>query len=302
MNIRELSVPSCDNIHKLKVKVYVPDTEPVGIFGIIHGMTEHIDRYDRFMRDMAECGYIVYGHNHLGHKDSVTLDTELGFIASNNGWDLLCRDSAAVYEHIKGLYGALPFYLLGHSMGSFIARITAEKYLTPDKLIIMGTGGPNPLASVGLSLIKLIKKVKGERHVSPFIYSMAFGSYNKRFSDDGEHGWLTKDKAVREQYAIDKYCTFKFSVSAMGDLMTLLDRSNTKKWAKALTEKKIPILLVSGENDPVGDYGRGVEKVHAMLKDAGAVVTMKLYPDYRHEILNDDSYGEVVSDIKSFIK
>ena len=301
MKITQKYVPSVDGIHNLFIKVYTPDTTTIGILGNIHGMTEHKDRYDRLMSDIAELGYVVYGHNHLGHKDSVRDDTELGFISSSDGWDLLCRDSARVYESIKDEYGALPFTLLGHSMGSFIARLTAERYITPDKLIIMGTGGPNPLAPVGLSLIKIIKAAKGERYVSPLIYSMAFGSYNNKFAEDGKQGWLTKDASVRDAYAADKYCTFKFSVSAMADLMTLLYKSNKKEWAENIAKKHFPVLLVSGSEDPVGDYGRGVARVYTMLAHAGADVTLRLYDGYRHEILNDASYDEVLKDILKFI-
>lgn len=302
MKITQKYIPSSDGIHDLYVKIYTPDTDHVGIIGIIHGMTEHIERYDRFMSDMAKRGYVVYGHNHLGHKGSVRDDSELGFISSSDGWDLLCRDSAKVYESMREEYGALPFTMLGHSMGSFVARLTAQRYLTPDKLIIMGTGGPNPLAPIGLSLIRLIKKVKGERHVSPLIYSMAFGSYNKKFREDGEQGWLTGDADVRGAYAADKYCTFKFSVSAMGDLMTLLHKSNSKEWAQSIAKKRFPILLVSGSDDPVGDYGRGVMNVYTMLAHSAADVTLRLYDRYRHEILNDASYDEVVGDILKFIQ
>ena len=301
MIIKETYVSSNDKIHKLRVKIYLPQQEPVGIFGITHGMTEHIDRYDRFMRDIAQCGYIVYGHNHLGHKDSVSDDSELGYISSEGGWELLCRDTATVYEYIKSEYGPLPHILLGHSMGSFVARLTAQKYLSPDKLILMGTSGPNPLAPIGLLLIKLIKTAKGERHVSKLIYDMAFGSYNKRFSDDGEHGWLTGDAQIRELYALDKYCTFKFSVSAMGDLMTMLHKSNSREWICEMSSKKTPILLVSGADDPVGEYGNGVRSVYNALKKAKADVTMRLYDGYRHEILNDTSYNEVLGDIIAFI-
>lgn len=294
-------IHSCDKKHKLRTKIYIPDGGIKGIFQVVHGMTEHIDRYDRLMRDMAEDGYVTFGHDHLGHKGSVLNDSELGFISSQDGWDILCRDTAEVYAYVRKLYPSVPYVLFGHSMGSFIVRITAQKYLTPDRLIVMGTGGPNPLSGVGLSLIKLIKKTHGERHISPFIYSMAFGAYNKRFAGDGIYGWITSDERVREEYSKDKYCTFKFTVSAMGDLMMLLQGSNKPECADTIAKKHIPVLLVSGSDDPVGDYGRGVYKVYHALHTAGADVTMKLYDGYRHEILNDASYTDTVRDIKEFI-
>ena len=301
MTIKEIYVPSCDSIHDLRTKIYIPDTAPVGLFQVVHGMTEHIDRYDPVMTSLCESGYVVFGHDHLGHKGSVSDDSELGFIASHNGWDLLCRDVGAVYENVSAAYPSLPYFLLGHSMGSFVVRLATQKYVTPDRLIVMGTGGPNPLARMGQALIKTIKKAKGERHISSLIYKIALGSYNERFREDGEYGWLTTDAKHREIYASDKYCTFKFTVSAMGDLMMLLSESNGKECTEALAKKQIPILLISGKCDPVGNYGKGVREVYSMLKNAGARVSLKLYPEYRHEILNDTCADEVITLIKRFI-
>ncbi len=304
MNIKEIGIPSSDGIHTLRAKLYIPDIPPVGLFHVVHGMTEHIDRYDSFMRDMCDCGYAVIGADNLGHGKSVKDDTELGFIAHENGWDYLCRDVERVGVYIKEKYPSLPYCLLGHSMGSFIVRVACERYITPNKLIIMGTGGASSAtAGMGIALINVIKAFKGERHISPFIDKMAFGSYNKRFKEDGEHGWLTSDTSVREKYAADKYCTFKFTVSSMKDLMTLCKISNSRTWVEKIAEKDFPILFVSGDQDPVGGYGVMVKKPYNGLKAFGAdKVFIKLYKNYRHEILNDSSYPEVLSDIKEFLQ
>ena len=171
-----------------------------------------------------------------------------------------------------------------------------------DKLIIMGTGGSNPAAAIGLKLIALIKAVKGERHISKFIDNMAFGSYNKRFgggTKEDPSPWLTCDEEVRKKYYADKYCTFKFTVSAMGDLITIMKLSNERSWYEAIP-KDMPILLVSGEEDPVGNYGKGVTEVCDKLEASNAKVCMKLYSGVRHEILNDSSYERVRNDIIEF--
>jgi alpha-beta hydrolase superfamily lysophospholipase len=188
-------------------------------------------------------------------------------------------------------------------MGSFIARLAAERYVTPDALIVMGTGGPNPVAGVGLFLIRTVKAFKGSRHISPFLDKVAFGSYNKKFDDGATdpRAWLTKDTAVRDRYANDPFCTFKFTVSAMEDLVTLTKLSNRGAWFQSLP-KGLPILLVSGRDDPVGDFGKGVETVCARLRRAGHSVTCRLYDGYRHEILNDACHACVVADILEFLK
>ena len=231
-------------------------------------------------------------------------DDELGYIAKKDGWDLLCRDVKVFSDAVKAEYGAdVPYVLMGHSMGSFIVRIATEKYVRPDKLIIMGTGGPNPLASVGLSIVAIIKCLRGEKHVSKFVDDVAFGSYNKRFGGNDKNDpklWLSTDEAQRKKYYADKFCMFKFTVSAMNDLMTLTNTSNRKEWYEKI-DNSIPMLLLSGEDDPVGDFGKGVTAVYDGLKQHGVDVKCILYPRGRHEILNDFTYEDVKKDIIGFI-
>ncbi len=297
------TVPSCDGIHTLSGVVYLPEREPVGFFHIVHGMTEHIARYDTLMTDLSEQGYICFGYDHLGHGHTVTDDSELGYIAKKDGHDLLCRDVKVFSDAVQAEFGpSLPYYLMGHSMGSFVTRVAVEKYVKPDKYIIMGTGGPNPAAGAGLAVIALIKLFYGDRHISPLVDKLAFGSYNDRFGGGTESDpspWLTRDEDARKRYYADKYCTFKFTVSAMGDLITVMKNANRRAWYQSIPSS-LPILLLSGENDPVGDYGKGVSQVYNGLKNAGKDAHCILYPDARHEILNDSTYEQVKEDILTF--
>ena len=303
---REDKVLSSDGVHNLAGIVYIPEGEARGFFHIAHGMTEHITRYDRIMSDLCENGYFCFGYDHLGHGKTVNDKSELGFIASKNGYDLLCRDIKVFSDAVRGEFdpeNKLPYFLMGHSMGSFIVRLATEKYVRPDKLIVMGTGGANPAAGAGLALIALIKLFKGEKHISKLIYDIAFGGYNNKFKNDenaSSQSWLSTDLEIRKRYMEDDYCTFKFTVSAMGDLMRLLKYSNRGAWYKNLP--KIPVLLVAGENDPVGNYGKGVQEVETKLKKHGHDVKCILYTGARHEILNDFCYDEVKGDIIEFIK
>lgn len=303
---REYKVLSSDGIHKLSGVIYIPEGEARGFFHIAHGMTEHIFRYDRIMTDLCERGYICFGYDHLGHGKTVNDKSELGFIAHKNGYDLLCRDIKVFSDAVREEFdpdGKLPYFLLGHSMGSFIVRLATERYVRPDGLIIMGTGGANPAAGAGIALISLIKLFKGERHVSKLVYDLAFGGYNTKFKDDKDansKSWLTTSQEIRNKYLEDDYCTFKFSVSAMGDLMKLLKYSNRSAWFKNLP--KIPLLLVAGADDPVGNYGKGVHEVEGKLKGCGHNVKCVLYEGARHEIFNDFCYDLVRDDILEFIK
>lgn len=302
IKIIDKEVLSSDKIHQLKGKIYIPEGSPKGLFHVVHGMTEYIGRYDYFMRAMAEAGYITFGYDHLGHGATAADESELGFFAHKGGWERLVDDVFLFGNEIKKAMDGenLPFILMGHSMGSFIVRLTAARYHHYDKLIIMGTGGPNPAASAGVALSGLIKAFKGDHGYSSFIYSMAFGAYNKGFKQENDqYAWLSVSKENRDAYRADPLCTFLFTVSAMQDLIRLNKYCNDKSWFYSMDTKK-PILLVSGAEDPVGENGTGVKKVYERLKAAGTNVKMKLYDGYRHEILQDYCRDEVIADIKSF--
>ena len=304
MNVQiiEKSVLSTDKIHYLKGKVYLPEGDIKGYFQVVHGMTEHIGRYHEFLLEIAKNGYIAFAFDNLGHGYTATDKTELGYIAKKNGYKLLCSDVFEFYNAVRSEYGEYPHYLMGHSMGSFIVRYASVFVKQPTKLIVMGTGGKNPLASAGISIIKILKLFKGDRHVSKFIDDMAFGSYNKKFEKEGsKRSWLTTDETVRQKYDKDEFCNYRFTLSAMQDLITLNKQVNLSKWYKNFP-KKLPVLLVSGGDDPVGDYGKGVLEVYKNLKENDCAVKVKIYENARHEILNEPLFkGAVTSDILEFI-
>ncbi len=302
IQVKELNIKSTDNIHTLVGKMYIPDSEIKGLVHIVHGMTEHIGRYDHFMSRLAENGYLTFGFDNLGHGKTAINDSELGFISSIDGWKHLVNDVAFVSKTIKNMYPDNELCLFGHSMGSFIARIAAEN--NPElyhKLILCGTAGKNPLSKIGLLLANVIKKFKGEKYISDLIIDTAFGSYNKRFPEESKYAWLTKDSNIIAKYKSDKFCTFKFTVSAMHDLVKLIDVCNQKKWYKGMN-KKMPILLISGSDDPVGGYSKGVKEVHKKLIKNGCNSNIKIYDGFRHEILNDSCREEVMSDVLKFVK
>ena len=297
-----IKMPSSDNIHTLRGVIYIPQGEAKGIFHLVHGMREHIGRYDGFMSTLAENGYIVAGYDNLGHGASVNNDSELGFIAEKKGYNLLAEDVYNFGKKLRKNNKGLPFILMGHSMGSFIVRLAAAKHPEGiDKLIICGTGGPNPASAAGLLLCDIIGFFKGKRSYSKFIYNMAFGKYNDGFEGRHNYEWLTKDQEEIEKHRVDPLCHFKFSVGGMHDLVKLNSLTNKSRYIKMLNPD-MPILLISGSEDPVGEKGKGVEKVYVNYKKYGKNVTKKIYENCRHEIHNDTCRDEMMADILEFIK
>lgn len=294
-------IPSADGIHTIRGIMYVPE-QPKGILQIAHGMVEHIARYDAFMTFIAENGYIACGHDHLGHGKTARDASELGFIAENNGHHLLCEDVYAFGKVIRADYPHLKLVLMGHSMGSFIVRNTVAVHPDAcDALIIMGTGGPNPISGFGIALATVIGKLFGARHVSKLLHTAAFGSYNKRFGKGNPMAWLSRDPEELRKHDADPFCMFPFTVCAMRDLIRLQAIANRREWFETI-RKNLPILIVSGAQDPVGNYGKGVEAVYRALITEGVTdVTRKLYPDMRHEILNEFDRETVYQDILNFI-
>ncbi|MCD8106510.1 MAG: alpha/beta hydrolase [Oscillospiraceae bacterium] len=303
INIIEKKVKSSDGIHTLVGKVYLPEGEPKAYLHVVHGMEEHIGRYDRFMKVAAENGYICFGYDHLGHGLTAQPTGDFGYIADKDGWLRLCQDVQFFSSAVIAEYGSgLPYYLMGHSMGSFIVRAASEMYVKPDKLIIMGTGGPMALSGVGLCLVKLNKAIYGGKHCSKFVYLTVFGSYNSHFKAENDtRSWLSSIKEERDRNRDDEFCRIKFTIGGMEDLLRLQRFVNRKAWFSALPSE-LPIFLVAGTDDPVGSYGKGVTRVYNLLKQNNKNATLKLYQGGRHEILNDVCREEVTGDILEFLK
>ncbi len=298
MEVTERRIPSSDGVHQLFCRVYTPDGEVKGLFHVVHGMTEHIRRYDGFMREMAANGFVCYGFDNLGHGYTAGCDEDLGYLGK---WEYMTDDVRSVTSLMKKEYGsALPCYLLGHSMGSFIVRLAATPKLW-NKVIVMGTGGPNPASKVGLALIRSSIKRKGERAYVPGIEKLVLGGYANRFKSENDRiAWLSTKKEVRDNYRADKYCMFHFTLNGFETLICLQSLCNSKTWFKSVSAD-LPLLLVSGADDPVGSFGKGVTAVYKKLKANGKNVQMKLYPGCRHEILNDTCREQVIRDILDFI-
>lgn len=297
---------SSDGIHRINGMRWLPDQKPYkGILQIIHGMVEHIDRYDEFARFLCDNGYVVVGHDHLGHGGSINNEEEWGFFAEKNGIDHVVRDIHILKGQMCQEFADLPYFILGHSMGSFLARIYVTYYgeeLTG--AIIMGTACQPPmLAGLAKALTFLIARFKGWKYRSPFVDRLAFGGNNRKFKPARTPSdWLTRDEAIVDAYRADPRCTFNFTLSAYKDLFTAILYTGRKSNI-ARIPKKLPLFLIAGSQDPVGNFGKGVMTVYDRFKAAGIDdVAIKLYADDRHEILNETDRELVYQDIFAWME
>ena len=295
----EVQTHSNDNVHTLYGKIYIPIGTPKATFQIIHGMSEHIELYDEFMSKLARCGYVVLIHDQLGHgKTSEGID-KLGFFAQKNGDTLLVEDAYSFAREFLSDYSGLKHILFGHSMGSFIARICCEKYSDMcDMLILSGTGGHQKGSGLGIAVTHAGGRVYGEEYRSEISQKLFLDYCNIQFRDDqNDYAWTTSDISVQKHHLEDKYYNFVFSVKAMNDVVTLIVNCNSEEWYDTY-RTDLQTLILSGEKDPVGDYGKGVLEVYKKLKERGVRdITLKLYKDRRHELLHEINRYEVCDDI-----
>lgn len=270
--------------------------KPRAILEIAHGMAEHSGRYDAFAAYMAEQGFAVCMNDHAGHGKSAVVQ---GHFAEENGWDFVVEDLHALMEEVKGRYPGLPCFLMGHSMGSFLSRsylVTHGEGLSG--CILCGTMGTNPGARWGRLLAALQKKIKGPRSPGKLLDRLATGGYNKRIQNPvNRSAWLSTVDEVCRAYETDPDCGFVFTAAGYEDLFSAVMAVNSREWAGKVPAG-VPIYLVAGEEDPVGNYGKGVREVYERLRAAGKTDTrLKLYPGKRHELLNESNREEVYADI-----
>ncbi len=298
--LREKRFPSATGLCDIRYRMWIPE-DPHAALQITHGMAEHIDRYDEFASFLAENGILVYGNDIVSHGKSIRDGVPKGYFGEKNGWDNVVQDMRTMRELVKADYPGIPFILLGHSMGSFLARTYAGRDGTDfDAFIFSGTAGSNPVLGIGKLIAKSEIKKTGGKLPSITLFNMSFGSYNKAFKPNRTvNDWLSRDNAKVDAYVADENCGFPFTAHAMYDVFTGLTEVSNEKWAKRVPMR--PILVMSGAKDPVGGAGKGVKQVYGWLKKSGHDVELKLYEDGRHEMLNEINRKDVYNDILLFI-
>ena len=268
-----------------------------GVVQISHGMAEYSNRYSRFALELCKAGYAVFVSDHVGHGFSVTDKEMLGYFGEN-GEETFIEDLKTLSDIAKSEYPDLPFFMIGHGMGSLIARKYTSKYgYLLDGVVYTGTSGENPMIGIGIYLAKTLAKQNGPMYRSDILDTMAFGSYNRKTEKRTECDWASRDEKEVDKFIADELCGYKYTVTGMKALFMTLKQVSARRWYNSIP-LSMPILLLSGSMDPVGDYGKGVKEVYKTLKKTGHKnVTMKIYENARHEIFNEINRDEVHTDI-----
>ncbi|AHI52971.1 alpha/beta fold hydrolase [Spiroplasma culicicola] len=303
--MKEITLKGQDNLD-LAVFVYDDVKNPIGVVQLVHGSCEHSQRYTEFIEYLNSNDYIVVASDHRGHGKTAQLqNTMLGFFAPNDGWNILIDDLKVINDYIHQNYGDLKITMMGHSMGSFMVRTYLIKYgSTINKAILSGTAWYNPfLMKYAIWFARKRKKKYGQYFRDDFIWSLSYKSFNKKWISHNSTGneWLSIDEENRIKFSKDLTCGFMFTSTAFLDMFLGIVYNQKRKNMKHVP-KDIPVLLISGEDDPVGAFKKGVKKTKKSFDKQKIKTEMIFYKDLRHEIVFDRDKELVFKDVLNFLK
>ena len=281
----------------------IPEGEVRAIVQLSHGMVEFIDRYKPLAEDLAGRGILVTGHDHLGHGGSIRTKDDYGYFAQPDGNRAVLDDLHAMTTLTKQLYPGVPYFLLGHSMGSFYARQYLCEYGAElDGAILMGTGyQPKALVTLARTVCRVLAVFFGWQHRSKLVRDLSFLGYNKGLEGRTPHDWLNRDQAEVDKYRADERCMFTFTLNAYYSMFTGILRLYDPDFLNRMP-KDLPLLFLAGDADPVGEQSKGVQRAIDSLKAVGVQnITQKFYPGARHELLVEINRQEVFADIGSWL-
>ncbi|MDO4340187.1 MAG: alpha/beta fold hydrolase [Eubacteriales bacterium] len=287
----------------ISVMEVLPEKEPYrGIVQLVHGMSEHKERYLPFMEYLAEHGFVTVIHDHRGHGKSVRSQEDLGYMYGG-GADAMLKDIGTVNRNIRTKFPGLPLILLGHSMGSLAVRAFARQHDDcMDMLIVCGSPSNNAARGLGVAIAKAEKKLCGEKHKSKLLEALSFGSYEIKFRNEKSSSWICSDEKVCRDYAESELCGFTFTDDAYLALFQLMKEAyDARHWN--CTKPMMPVLFIGGADDPcIGGARKFAGAVQNMRKAGYLDVKGKLYPGMRHEILNETKKEKVYHDVVAYLK
>lgn len=305
MKKEEFYFDSRDNVSKLHAVRWTPESgNVVAVVQVVHGMAEHVERYEGLAQFLAERNIVVTGEDHLGHGKSVPEGGIKGYFCEQDPATVVVRDVHRLKKMTQEMYPGVPYFILGHSMGSFILRNYICRYGTGiDGALLTGTGMQSGMALFMSNMLVGVEKLfKGSMKESTLLDRVAFGNFNKQISEPKTpYDWLSRDEENVAAYVADDNCGFLFTVNGFKTLSALIGGAQNKENLVKIP-KELPVYIASGEMDPVGDYGKGVKAVYRAYEEAGIKdITLQLYPEDRHEILNECDKEKVMTDIAEWI-
>ena len=297
----EFYFPSKDGNTEIHTIEWKPEGEVRAVLQICHGMVEYIKRYDEFAQFLCEKGFYVVGNDHLGHGKSVQSKSEYGFFEKKYGNACVLGDIHTLRQRTVKKYPEMPYFMLGHSMGSSLLRQYIQMYGNGlSGVVLMGVVTDHRRSSLLFvkQLCRLMAAVRGWHYRSRMVDELVTGSCNKKFKPSVTRAdWITSDKEHLDAYVTDPLCSFMFTVNAYYSMMAGM-LGMQKKENISMIPKSLPVLFVSGAEDPVGNFGKGVRKVCEIYKSAGLRdVSLKLYEGDRHEILNETNREQVYQEL-----
>lgn len=276
---------------------------PKAMIQISHGMAEHAGRYKEFAEYLNKHGFIVYASDHRGHGKTAGVIEDLGYIGED-GFNKIVEDKHLIFKKMREEHPKLPMFLFGHSFGSFISQEYILRYGSElNGVILSGSAAQKGIQIHAGKVVTSIERfIFGERKHSNLMDTLSFGSFNKRFKKDGhKFAWLSSDLNEVKKYEEDDFCGTVFPTGFFYYLMKGF-RNLYKKERLASIPKELPIYIISGENDPVGGYGKLIKELFKIYKETGIRdLQMKLYPGFRHEILNERNKNQVYMDILNWL-
>ena len=306
MKSLEFSLTSADGI-EIHIYEWRPDDKQTikGVIQIAHGMAEHAARYTDFAGYLCKQGFAVYANDHRGHGKTAGDLKHVGYLARKKGWDKLVGDIEMLTKEIMTRHESLPLFLMGHSLGSFAVRsLLIRRDVPVSGVIISGTADdPGVMGGLGKFITRFLMLFYSSRHPSSFMDAMSFGAYNKAFKPNRtKFDWLSRDPEQVDQYINDHYCggifSLKFFDDMLGGMLFISKVENMRKM-----DHSLPLLMFSGDQDPVGGQGKGVKAVYHKLKKAGMQhITFKLFEGGRHEMINETNRQEVYKLVLDWIK
>ena len=302
----EFYYPSADGKTQIHAVEWKPETEIKGVIQIAHGVTEYILRYENFAEFFTQKGFVVVGNDHLGHGQSIAPNGKPMYFGPNGSWNFVVKDIDTCKQMTKKKYPNVPYMILGFSLGSFLVRTYLIDYAQKplDGAIIMGTGYiPNFKIAIAKMMANKEAKKVGEENTSPVIKSLTFETYNKLFKPNRTaFDWLCSNEEALDEYIKDPLRGENYSAGLFREMLTGMQYTAELKNIQKMN-KKMPIFLLSGDKDPVGEFGKGVIKTHEIFKKAGIEdVEIKLYPNLRHDILHEKCKDTIYNDIYLWLK